>query len=64
MGLIKSAYKNLKKYNFTIKFLGNKNQDEIFKELTKHGIYIHISVRSFFSFITRSKNFRISNNSL
>ncbi len=38
-----------KKYNLPIKFLGNKNQNEIFRELKKHGIYIHTSVKESFS---------------
>ena len=44
-----SLQKFKKKYNLPIKFLGNKNQDEIFKELKKHGIYIHTSVKESFS---------------
>ena len=40
-------YKN--KNNLPIKFLGNKNQKEIFNELCKHEIYIHTSTKESFS---------------
>ncbi len=38
-----------RKYSLPIKFLGNKNQYEIFQELKKHGTYVHTSVKESFS---------------
>lgn len=42
-----TKYKN--KNNLPIKFLGNKDQKEIFTELSKHEIYIHTSTKESFS---------------
>ncbi len=44
-----SLQKFKEKHNLPIKFLGNKNQSEIFQELKKHGTYIHTSVKESFS---------------
>ncbi|MDC0853688.1 glycosyltransferase family 4 protein, partial [Candidatus Pelagibacter sp.] len=40
-------YKN--KYDLPIKFLGNKDQKEIFNELCRHEVYIHTSIKESFS---------------
>lgn len=45
----KELIKYRNKNNLPIRFLGNKNQKEIFNELYKHEIYIHTSIKESFS---------------